>query len=202
MKRATILMLTLSTLAFILAAVPAAQAQGEENRDHLELGAFADMVRLHNADDTSFWGLGGRLGVGVAPHVNFEAQMAYDFERNFSFTGTNSFGTTFTLSNGLRLLHGTFGPMVWFGSKHARAFVEAKGGFLNFSVSNKNAATGFTTAVGTITSGDTNGVFFPGGGFELSAGPLGLRVDAGDMMYFDNGANHNLAIQFGPTFHF
>jgi len=29
-----------------------------------------------------------------------------------------------------------------------------------------------------------------------------LRAEAGDMMYFDNGANHNLNVTFGPTFRF
>ncbi|MFB3815101.1 MAG: hypothetical protein ACE14L_13425 [Terriglobales bacterium] len=172
----------------------------DDNRDHFELGVFADYVRLRHAD-TGFWGLGGRIGFGVAPHVNLEAQMAYDFERNVTTTGT-VLGTAFTQRNGLRLLHGTFGPLAWFGSKSARAFLFAKGGFLNFSVSGAAPVSGFTTALDNFTEGDTNGVFYPGGGFAFSAGPIGLRVDVGDLMYIDNGANHNLVVQFGPTLRF
>jgi hypothetical protein len=29
-----------------------------------------------------------------------------------------------------------------------------------------------------------------------------LRAEAGDLMYFDRGANHNLNVTFGPTFKF
>jgi hypothetical protein len=45
-------------------------------------------------------------------------------------------------------------------------------------------------------------VFYPGGGIELFAGKLGLRVEAGDEIYFDHGWNHNLRITAGPTLRF
>lgn len=189
-------------LAIALLSPFAAFAQ-DDNRDHFEVGVFADYVRLSNARGAPFWGAGGRVGFGAAPHLNIEADMAYDFERTVTntFTGTNISGVTITASRSsdLRLLHGTFGPMLWVGSKRARLFVQAKGGFLNFS--GPQAPSGFTGAVSTF-GGDTNGVFYPGGGAEFSVGPIGLRLDVGDLMYFDNGANHNLSIKIGPTIHF
>lgn len=190
----------MAVLTFALFSSIGALAQ--ENRDHFELGAFADYVRLSNASGAPFWGVGGRVGFGVAPHLNVEGELAYDFERTVTntFTATGVSGVTFTTSRtNLRLFHGTFGPMLWLGSKHARVFVQAKGGFLNFS--GPEAPGGFSGAVSTF-GGDTNGVFYPGGGAELSLGPIGLRLDIGDLMYFDNGANHNLSVRFGPTIHF
>jgi hypothetical protein len=146
--------------------------------------------------------VGGRVGFNIASHVQLEADMAYDFERQFTNTFNNGGTTTFTQSNGLRLLHGTFGPKIQTNVGPVRAFVFAKGGFMNFSVSGANPANGFNNTFANFGTGDTNGVFYPGGGVEFFAGPIGLRVEAGDLMYFDRGANHNLSITFGPTFRF
>jgi hypothetical protein len=198
MKRALILAVVAVTLA-----APALPAQN--NRDHIELGVFADYFRLASAGDTGLWGIGGRAGLGLAPHVNLEADMAYDFERNVTSTGTRTnlgITTTFTQVNGVRLWHGLFGPMVWAGSKHARVFGELKGGFVNFSVSGVSVVTGFTNVVGDFFTDSTNGAFYPGGGAELSVGPFGLRFDVGDFMYFNNGTHHNLSVKAGPTIHF
>jgi hypothetical protein len=177
-----------------------------QSRDHIELGAFADYVRLGNANDANYWGIGGRLGLGISQRVNLEGDLAYDFEKTVlsTITGTNVSGATITTarSNGLRLLHGEFGPMLWVGSKHARLFLQAKGGFISLNVSNKTALTGFTNAVTTFGTSETNGVFYPGGGAEISLGPLGLRLDIGDLMYFSDGAHNNLSIKIGPTLHF
>jgi hypothetical protein len=183
--------------ALLFTAAPELLAQ-----DHVEVGAFADYVRLHHADDANFWGVGGRVGFNIAPHVQLEADMAYDFERQFTNTFNNGGTTTFTQSNGLRLLHGSFGPKIQTNLGPVRAFVFAKGGFLNFSVSGANPANGFNNTFANFGTGDTNGVFYPGGGVEFFAGPIGLRLEAGDLMYFDRGANHNLSVTFGPTFRF
>lgn len=182
-----------AALMFALAPFLAAQEKG----DHFNVGAFADYVRLHSANNLNFWGLGGRVGAGVHNHAMLEAEMGYEFEQE---TVTSS-ATTFTRT-GLRELHGLFGPMLYAGSDHFRAFLAAKGGFVNFSVSNKGPISGFTGAVSSVTSGNTNGAFYPGGGIEAFAGPIGLRVDVGDLMYFDNGAHHNLRVSFGPFFRF
>ena len=84
-----------------------------------------------------------------------------------------------------------------------KLFAVLKGGFLNFSVTNRAVTAGnFATSVGTVPHGDTNGVFYPGGGVEFFAGRIGLRAEVGDMIYFDNGANHNLKFAVGPMFRF
>jgi hypothetical protein len=181
----------------VFSAAPAMFAQ-----DHGELGVYADYVRLHHANNANFWGLGGRVGFNVHSHVQLEAEMSYDFEQ--SFTNTSTTGGTVTLNRtSLRLLHGMFGPKIQTNAGPVRAFVVLKGGFLNFGVPGGSTTTaGFTNQVGNIVGGDTNGVFYPGGGVEFFAGPIGLRVEAGDMMYFDRGANHNLRLTFGPQIRF
>jgi hypothetical protein len=43
---------------------------------------------------------------------------------------------------------------------------------------------------------------YPGAGVEGFWGPIGLRLEAGDEIYFDNGTRNNLKVTFGPTFRF
>jgi hypothetical protein len=37
---------------------------------------------------------------------------------------------------------------------------------------------------------------------EPALGPLGLRLELGDEIYFNDGAHNNLRITFGPIFRF
>ena len=189
-------------IIFALTAAPALFAQTEERG---EVGVFADYTRLHNLNDANFWGAGGLLGFNLNHFATLEGSMAYDPERNFTTTTTTVNGpsttTTFTRS-GLRLLQGMFGPKFQTGIGPVRVFAPVKGGFLNFSTSGQNLANGFNNQIGNVTSGDTNGVVYPGGGVEFFAGRIGLRAEVGDMIYFDNGANHNLKFTIGPMFRF
>jgi hypothetical protein len=189
----------LAALVAVL-AVPSLFAQDELN--HVELGAFAELFRLSPVTpEINFVGLGGRLSVNVHHNVQLEGEMGYDFKRNFTSTFSNGV-TTSTVTSRLRTLHGLFGPKIQTGGGAVRAFVTVKGGFLNFGVSNQSAPSGFTTQVGNVLGGDTNGVVYPGGGVEAYIGPVGLRLDVGDEIYFDNGANHNLKVTFGPSIRF
>ena len=56
------------------------------------------------------------------------------------------------------------------------------------------------------TSGDpgsgTFGALYPGAGIEGHVGRVGLRLDVGDMIYFDNGARNNLKVSVGPYIRF
>lgn len=182
----------IAALTLLLAAAAPAFAQEE----HVTIGAFADYTRLHHADNANFWGFGGRVGFNVHPNVQLEGEMSYDFERAFVTTTTTG-GIVSTNTSNLRLLHGLFGPKFYAGSGGFKVFGTLKGGFLNFST-NSNLADQF----GTFASGDTNGVFYPGGGIEVFGGPIGFRVEVGDLMYFDRGANHNLRLTIGPQFRF
>lgn len=191
--------LTLAALMFLLG--PAAFAQNSDNHDHVNVGAFADYVRFSQLPTDSV-GLGGRLSVGVHSHVMLEAEMSYDFNRAFTETCTGCVGLATTRTN-FRILHGLFGPMFYAGSDHVRAFFTLKGGFANFGLSPEPATFGtFTTTVSNLRTQNTNGAFYPGGGIEFFGGPIGIRFDAGDLMWFNNGAHHDLRLAAGPFFRF
>jgi hypothetical protein len=184
-------------LALILTAPSLLMAQ-----DHGEVGVFADYFKLsRTTPDSNFVGVGGRVAFNLRPSVALEAEMAYDFERNFTSTFSNGVSTQFVTSN-LRPLHAMFGPKFQTGSGPFRAFVTGKVGFVNFSTSNQGAISGFQGALGAVTSGDTRFALYPGVGVEGFWGPFGMRLDVGDQIYFDDGARNNLKVSLGPVFRF
>jgi hypothetical protein len=187
-----------SVIMLLLFAAPALFAQDE---DHIEIGAFAEYFRLTDVTPTqNFVGLGGRAAVNVHPSIQLEAEMGYDFKRSFSQTFTNGVSTE-VVNTQLRTLHGFFGPKLQTGSGAFRFFITGKVGFENFSVSNANATTGFTNAVG-LTSGTTRFAVYPGAGIEAFAGPIGVRAEFGDDIYFLNGTHNDIRISLGPQFRF
>ena len=193
MKRAFLLILLAVGLAPGLFAQDAAP----------EVGVYADYTRLSQTK-TNFAGLGVRLGLPVFSHVKFEGEMSYDFNQVFTenFTDTSTGSVTIQRSN-LRLLHGLFGPKVELGHSSLHPFVTLKGGFLNTRFDSRPATIGtFFSSVDNLRSSAVMGVLYPGGGLEGRLGPLGLRLDVGDTIYFNGGAHHNLRVAFGPYIHF
>jgi hypothetical protein len=184
-------------------AAPSLMAQAiSSGGDHIELGVFADYFKLsRTTPDINFVGLGGRAGFNVSSHVQLEAEMSYDFKRNFTSTFSNGF-TTQLVTTRLRTLHALFGPKFQTNVGPARAFFTFKAGLVNFSTSDQNAAQGFQGALGSVTDGNTRAAIYPGVGVEGFWGPIGLRLDVGDEMYFDHGARHNLKVTFGPHIRF
>jgi hypothetical protein len=182
-----------------LCAAPAVWAQ-DISEDHAEVGVFADYFRLSaTTPEENFLGLGGRAAVNVQPWIQIEGEMAYDFQRNYTSTYSNTITST-TVTSHLRTLHGFFGPKFQTGSGPVRFFVTGKVGFDNFSVTNATPPAGFTKAV-ALTSG-TQFAVYPGGGIEAFAGPIGIRAEVGDDIYFLNGAHNNLRASLGPQFRF
>lgn len=177
--------------------VPASFAQSSSSTyNHAEIGAFVNYTRLHNANDENFFGVGGRVGFNVHPNVQFEAEGAYDFQRNLDSQVTA--GSFTSQRSKLRMAHFMAGPKFQFGtSGPVRVFATVKAGLLNFS-SNSN----FVGQINNIPNGDTNFVLYPGGGIEFYAGVIGLRFEAGDEIYFNHGGNNNLRVTVGPTFRF
>jgi hypothetical protein len=198
MKRSVLLVII--ALGFV---VPSAMAQVRDaGEDHIEVGIFADYFNLsHTSPHVNFVGLGGRAGFNVSDNVQIEAEMAYDFKRNFTTTFTNGVTTQF-VSTDLRPLHALFGPKFQTGGGPVRLFATFKAGLLNFSTSNQNAAAGFQSALSDVTTGNTSAAIYPGLGVEGFVGPFGLRLDAGDEIYFKNGTHNNVRVTFGPAIRF
>jgi hypothetical protein len=189
-------LLGLLSLAFVMVTSPALFAQDHE---HGTIGAFFDYVR-HDEADLNLFGIGGRIGFNAGRFVQLEAEGAYDFRRSTTVNIPTTIPPT-TFRSDLRQTMGLFGPKIH-TSGPVRAFATVKGGFVNFSVSTVNAPLGFTDTLRSIRDGDTRGALYPGGGIEGFIGWFGVRAEAGDLIYFNGGAHHNVRVTFGPQFRF
>lgn len=206
---AAVLALPFSLLAQVVQNAP----KDPHDLNHGEVGVYGDLFRVNppHAAAVNFLGLGGRVGFNVHPNVALEAEMNYDFEKNYTTvstsgsigSGTGS-GTSVTSTSTLRPLTGLFGPKFQFGTSGPfRAFVTGKAGFIEFSSSTKSpSGSTFNGAVSDFGNGSTNFAAYPGGGIETFLGPIGLRVEAGDEIYVNNGAYNNLRVTFGPSLRF
>jgi hypothetical protein len=187
-------------LIFAVCAVPASFAQ---ESDRLQVGVFADYLRLSQTN-TNFAGLGGRFTFTAYRSLKLEAEMSYDFDQVFTegFTDTST-GTVSINRSNLRVLHGMFGPKLEIGHFPIHPFVTVKGGFVDFRFDNRPATFDtFASTVQGLRSTNVNGVIYPGGGLEGHLGPVGLRLDVGDDIYFNSGTHHNLRVAFGPFIRF
>lgn len=203
----------LAGLAMVLASPSwaAAQQTAPTHYDRVEIGAFGSYLRYNpgaGASDINFVGLGGRVDVSVVRNLALEAQMDYDFARNYTTTssGTNSGGiSTNFVTTGLRPLTGLFGPKLQFGAGGpVEAFVTGQVGFVDLSTHNPNnvSGSGFTNTVSNVGGASTYFAAYPGGGLEFFLGPIGLRADVGDEIYLNNGTHSNLRVTFGPSIRF
>jgi hypothetical protein len=200
----------LMTGGLIFAALPVARAQDKEN--HVEIGIFGDYFRLGatkgptlaSTGATSFGGVGARLSINVSRRWQIEPEMNYDFAASFSegFTGPSGSVAGFSTTR-LRILHGMIGPKFQSGGGAFRAFLTIKGGADNFIFSGAPVTfSSFTSQVSGLRTNNVVGVVYPGGGIEAYLGPIGLRLDVGDEIYFQSGAHNNLRITAGPSIRF
>jgi hypothetical protein len=192
MKRVAILLFLAGWL------VPLASAQ-----DRFQLGAYADYFRISQTD-TNMAGLGGRLGFKVLPHVTLEGELSYDFQQSFTEGFTNPSGGVIIIQNSnVKVLHGLFGPKFTAGHGAIRPFLELKGGFINFRLDPRPASfAGFVSSVDNLRTNNVSGTLYPAAGLEGHIGPVGLRLEAGDEMYFSGGTHHNVRVAFGPFIRF
>ncbi len=183
-----------------LFAAPVTFAQ--ETLNHVELGAFAHYFRF-SPTDSNFAGVGGRFGVNVTNNLQLEAEMSYDFNRVFTEDFSDTSGMVTTSRSNIRVLHGLFGPKLQTGSGPVRIFGILKGGFINFRFDPLSSTiAGVKSSVEGLRDNNVDGVLYPGGGAEAFFGPIGLRLDVGDEIYFNQGGHNNLVVGFGPTIRF
>ena len=202
--------LFLMTSGLLFAVLPTVRAQ--DNANHVEIGIFGDYFRLGETKGpslagtgaTSFGGVGARVSINLSRRWQIEPEMNYDFAASFSEGFTGPAGTTAGFSTStLRILHGMIGPKIQTGGGAFRAFLTVKGGADNFMFSSAPVTfSTFTSSVAGLRAYSVVGVVYPGGGIEAYLGPIGLRIDAGDEIYFQNGAHNNLRITVGPSIRF
>jgi hypothetical protein len=202
--------LFLMTGGLLFSVLPTVRAQ--DNLNHVEIGIFGDYFRLGETKGpsligtgaTSFGGVGARVSINLSRRWQIEPEMNYDFAESFSEGFIGPAGTTVGFSTStLRILHGMIGPKLQTGGGAFRAFLTVKGGGDSFMFSSAPVTfSTFTSSVAGLRANSVVGVVYPGGGIEAYLGPIGLRIDAGDEIYFQNGAHNNLRITFGPSIRF
>jgi hypothetical protein len=194
MKRIVLFLLLAASLVSL---APLASAQ-----DHFQVGAYADYFRISQTD-SNMAGLGGRAAFKVFSHVMLEAEMNYDFEQAFTERCISAGCTIAVANSNLKVLHGLVGPKIIGGHGRFRPFLTVKGGVINFRLDPRPASFGtFTSSVDNLRSNNVSGVVYPGAGFETHLGPVGLRLEAGDEIYFAGGTHHNARVTFGPFIRF
>jgi len=197
MKRIALLLF----LVFLAGAgwlVPLAKAQ-----DQYQVGAYGDYFRIEQTA-TNMAGLGGRVGYRLVPHVMIEGEINYDFDQGFvEHCLSPSCGGVTVANSNLKVLHGLVGPKFISGHGSIRPFLALKGGFLNFQLNPKPASFGqFATSVQNLRANNVSGVFYAALGVEGHLGPVGLRLEAGDEIYYTGNPHHNVRLAFGPFLRF
>jgi hypothetical protein len=170
----------------------------------VEAGLLLDYLSVSQTQ-TSNVGVGGRLGFRVHRSVMAEGELAYDYGVNFDevYNDVANGNVKAIEKTSIGVTEGLFGPKVQRADGHFRPFVTLKGGFIDFRLSPSLIPySGVTSAVLGIRDSNVNAALYPGGGVAATLGPVGLRLEFGDLLYFNEGAHNNLRITFGPIVRF
>ena len=170
----------------------------------VEAGLFLDYLGVSQTQTNNF-GAGGRLGYRVHHIVMVEGELAYDYGVNFQEVYSNIANGNVTAieQTTIGVTQGLFGPKLQPGHGHLRPFVTLKGGFIDFRLS--PSLIPYSSVVSTvlgIRTSNLNAALYPAGGAEATLGPLGLRLELGDLIYFNDGEHNNLRLTFGPILRF
>lgn len=173
-------------------------------QERVEAGIFLDYFSISETNTNNF-GVGGRFGYRIHRKVMIEGELAYDYGINFHETYRNITNGDITAieHTSIGVTHGLVGPTLQPDKGRFRPFVTLKGGFMDFRLSANLLPLGTieSTLLGIRTS-SLNVAIYPGAGVEASLGPVGLRFEMGDDIYFNGGAHNNLRITFGPILRF
>lgn len=170
----------------------------------VEVGVFLDSLSISQTNTNNF-GVGGRAGYRIRRTLMVEGELAYDYGLNFDevYRNVTNGNVTAIQNTSIGVTEGFLGPTLRPARGHFRPFATLKGGFVDFRLSPSllpysNVA---STVLGLRTS-SLNAAIYPGLGAEASLGPVGLRLEFGDAIYFNDGAHNNLRITFGPIIRF
>jgi hypothetical protein len=170
----------------------------------VEAGLLLEYLGVSQTKTNNF-GVGGRLGYRIHRNVMMEGELAYGYGINFQevYRNITNGDVTAVARTSIGVTDGLFGPMLQPAHGHLRPFVTLKGGFIDFRLSPSLIpySSVVSTALGIRTS-SVNATLYPGVGAEATLGPVGLRLEFGDAIYFNGGAHNNLRITFGPILRF
>lgn len=194
MRRLLLLVVCLAAYASVL------RAQDEDGK--IQAGLFADYFRS-GATGTNMFGLGGRVGIDLVPHLSLEGDMAFDFNRGFTNAFSYDQGGASFITSGVKTLDAFFGPRYTFTHGRIRPFVELKAGFIDYMFNNVPVgSTSVSNGIQNLLNNGMNAALLAGGGVEGKAGPVALRLDVADQMYFNHGPQQGLRVTFGPVIRF
>ena len=192
----------LALIALILVLIGSRRLVSAQKR--VEIGVFLDYLHVAQTSTNNF-GVGGRFGLRVHRDVMMEGELAYDYGINFDevFRDAANGNIAAIGRTSIGVTQGLFGPKLQSSHGGFRPFISFKGGFVDFRLSPSLVPySNVVSALTGIRTSNLNGAIYPAGGLEAILGPLGLRVELGDEIYFNNGAHSNLRITFGPTLRF
>ncbi|MGC2473094.1 MAG: outer membrane beta-barrel protein [Candidatus Sulfotelmatobacter sp.] len=187
------------TLLLLVVFLPDLHAQSR-----MEAGIFLDSLGISQTSTNNF-GLGARFGYRIHPNVMLEGELAYDYGLNFTeaYRNVTTGNITAIESTSIGVTHGLIGPMLQPAHGHFRPFATVKAGFIDFRLSPSLLPySDVVSSVFGLRTSNVNAAVYPAGGVEASLGPVGLRLEAGDEIYFNRGAHNNLRITFGPIVRF
>src|SRR5215831_660812 len=151
----------------------------------IEAGVFLDYLGISQTKTTNI-GLGVRFGYRVHRNVMLEGELAYDYGVNFDEAYVNlvtgdvaaiertSVGVTQFRVGPKVQPHGRFRP-----------FATIKAGFIDFRLApGLLPYSDVVSAIVGLRTSNLNPAIYPGGGIEPAIGPVGLRLEFGDEIYF------------------
>jgi hypothetical protein len=170
----------------------------------VEAGIFIDYLSISQTGTNNF-GLGGRFGYRIHRDVLLEGELAYDYGINFDEAYRNIVNGNIAAieRTSIGVTHGLIGPKLQPSGGGFRPYVTLKGGFVDFRLSTSLLPySDVASSIFGLRTSNLNAAIYPAGGIEAALGPVGLRLEAGDEIYFNNGAHNNLRITFGPILRF
>jgi hypothetical protein len=173
-------------------------------QERVEIGIFLDYLGISQTNTNNI-GVGGRFGYRIHRKMMIEGELAYDYGINFheAYRNITNGDITAIERTSIGVTHGLFGPTLQPDKGRFRPFITLRGGFMDFRLSPSllPLSTVESTLLGLRTS-SLNVAMYPGAGVEASLGPVGLRFELGDDIYFNSGAHNNLRVTFGPILRF
>lgn len=170
----------------------------------IEIGVFIDYLSISETSTNNF-GLGGRFGYRIHHNVILEGELAYDYGINFDEAYRNiTTGNIAAIEHtSIGVTQGLFGPKLQPSGGGFRPFVTLKGGFTDFRLSpGLLPHSDIASTILSLRTSNLNAAVYPAAGFEAALGPVGLRFEVGDEIYFNSGAYNNLRLTFGPILRF
>jgi hypothetical protein len=195
-------------LALLLLTLLSLGTSSLSAQKRVEAGVFLDYLSVSQTSTNNF-GLGGRFGYRVHHDVMLEGELAYDYGVNFEEAYRNfANGNLAAIERtSVGVTHGLFGLKVQPSGGGFRPFVTLKAGFVDFRLSPSLIGTlipngGIVSTILGLRTSNLNAAIYPGAGIEAALGPVGLRFEVGDEVYFNNGTHNNLRVTFGPILRF